>query len=551
MLSKVFSVVIFLLLVVLFIQGSDSNTSRTTPPKQRRSSAGSQEIRELRQALAAQQQQIRRQQIILEQQQLTLQQLQQQLLQRDAASRSAEEAVQQLNTKATVALEKASSVETQQAGSSANLQQDVAQVRANLTTTAETAKEQQSKISELQNVLGRFQVSGDIRLRGDSIVQNYDGCVACDPRNQERIRLRLGIEGKLNEDFNGGIYIASGALTNPISSNETLTNFFERKTVGFDRGWITYQPQAHPWLQLTGGKFGYTWLRTSLTFDPDLNPEGGSEKLSFDINNPVVKNISLTGIELLFNEIPKRTTVSTATALTGATALPSPILVSANDGFAVGGQISTKLRLSHAVTVTPAVTALNWRNTDTIAQSISALTSPAGNALTNATVNETVIVNGKSVSVPVGYRSKFLYTDAILDTTIKTPWTRFPFHMVLDYEQNIRAASGSRHGYWAEATLGDTKEKGDVQFGHAFGRIEQDAVIAAFNESELRAGTNVVQNRVLFAYQLQRNVTAQFTGWFGRTLDSNLQNALLAPGLKPGTKDAYQKRFQLDLLYKF
>ena len=76
-------------------------------------------------------------------------------------------------------------------------------------------------------------------------------------------------------------------------------------------------------------------------------------------------------------------------------------------------------------------------------------------------------------------------------------------------------------------------------------------MIAAFNESELRAGTNVVQSSVIFAYQVQKNVTAQFTGWFGRTLDSNLQNAALAPGLKPGAVDAYQKRFQLDLLYKF
>ena len=157
MLSKIFSVVVFFLFVVLFIQGSDSNTSRTTPPKQRRSSAGSKEIRGLRQALAAQQQQIRRQQTILEQQQLTLQQLPQQLLQRDAASRNAEETVQQLNTRATAALERASRVETQQADSNTKLQQDVAQVRANFASAAESAQEQQSKVSALQNVLGRFQ----------------------------------------------------------------------------------------------------------------------------------------------------------------------------------------------------------------------------------------------------------------------------------------------------------------------------------------------------------------------------------------------------------
>ena len=59
-------------------------------------------------------------------------------------------------------------------------------------------------------------------------------------------------------------------------------------------------------------------------------------------------------------------------------------------------------------------------------------------------------------------QQKVLEQNALLDTMVKTPWARFPFHMVLDYEQNTRAATRNRHGYWAEAALGDTKEKGDI-----------------------------------------------------------------------------------------
>jgi hypothetical protein len=139
----------------------------------------------------------------------------------------------------------------------------------------------------------------------------------------------------------------------------------------------------------------------------------------------------------------------------------------------------------------------------------------------------------------------------ILDTVIKTPSERFPFHLLLDYEQNTRAASRNRHGYWVESSFGRLSEKHDIQFGYTWARIEQDAVIGVFNESELRASTNIVQNRILFAYQAQKNVTLQFTEWIGRTLNSNLQNAALAPGLKPGMRDPYLKRLQLDLLYKF
>jgi hypothetical protein len=56
---------------------------------------------------------------------------------------------------------------------------------------------------------------------------------------------------------------------------------------------------------------------------------------------------------------------------------------------------------------------------------------------------------------------------------------------------------------------------------------------------------------MLFAYQAQKNVTLQVTDWIGRTLNSKLQNAQLAPGLKPGMQDPYVKRLQFDVIYKF
>src|SRR6185503_1535013 len=121
--------------------------------------------------------------------------------------------------------------------------------------------------------------------------------------NRERIRARFGVEGKLAEDFIGGIFIATGVLTDPTSTNETLTNVFEKKTIGLDRGYITYNPHYFKPLSLTGGKFAYTWNRTPVTFDSDLNPEGFSEKLNFELPRvPVVKNVNFTAMQLFYNE---------------------------------------------------------------------------------------------------------------------------------------------------------------------------------------------------------------------------------------------------------
>ena len=85
-----------------------------------------------------------------------------------------------------------------------------------------------------------------------------------------------------------------------------MTNFFDRKTIALDRGFITYNPVAHKWVSVTGGKFAYTWIRTPMTFDSDLNPEGFSEKFSFDLHSPVMKNFTLMGMQLLFNESSRR-----------------------------------------------------------------------------------------------------------------------------------------------------------------------------------------------------------------------------------------------------
>src|SRR5262249_39875653 len=150
----------------------------------------------------------------------------------------------------------------------------------------------QRQLSALEALVGRFRFSGDVRVRGESF--NQSGIA---DRNRARIRVRFGIDGRLSEDFIGGFALATGSLGDPSSSNETLTNVFDRKTIALDRGYVTYNPVAHPWLSLTGGKFAFPWQRTSATFDPDINPEGFNQKLSFNLPGRI-QNVTVQAIEL-------------------------------------------------------------------------------------------------------------------------------------------------------------------------------------------------------------------------------------------------------------
>jgi len=551
------------------------STGSTTPTRTRRKTATStrtrksaapatttaDEIRSLREALATQQQQI--------------QQLTQQLQQRDQATQQQQQQINQLQTAASEAQTKASTAETtstQTAESFTKLQGDVADIKNNATNTALSSQEDQKRISGIESVLGRFRFTGDVRLRYDGIFQTYSGClgVNCADRNRPRLRLRLGVEGKLNEDFYGGAFFGSGANINatasfadPTSLNETLTGFFERKALGIDRAWITYQPQAHKWLQLTGGKFAYTWQRTQLTFKNDVNPEGFDEKLSFDFSIPHIKNVNVQAMELFFNEIAKGV-----------------------DSNAPGAQVSAKFQFfGNEWTITPSYTALNWNGADSIAQaalpvpvcakptSINCLPEPLTTAV-GTPINQPLVppvqtlnpgpftnatfIKGAGTGQTRAMVSGFFYNDFILDNTFLTPWSRFPWRVLGEYEQNTRARlnvglapSKQDKAYWFETSLGQLKQKNDILLGYSFDRIEQDAVIASFNDNDQRAATNIVQHKFYFNWLLRPNTTASLNWYIGRTLNTRLQNAALETGRTAGLTDPWLNRVQLDLLYKF
>jgi hypothetical protein len=508
-------------------------------------------------ALAAQQQQI--------------QELKQDLERKDQVWQQAQQQLQQTQATAADAQNKAAAVETVANGektSVAKLSSDVADVKTNLTTSARSVQEERKRVSALEEVVGRFRFGGDVRVRDDSIFQS---CPTCLDRNRARLRVRFGFDGKLNEDFVGGFYLATGSLGDSNSTNETLTNFFDRKTIGLDRGYITYQPVAHRWLQLTGGKFAYSWQRTSVTLDPDLNPEGFNEKFSFDLSTPLIKNFTVQGIQLLYNEN------NNSKFLTG------------HDAFAVGGQVSGKLDFGF-MTSTPSFTILNWRNVDAIlnasAFAVQATTTGTGTTnngnvpgegpgcasglnlpsfppcvygpqgFTNATVTD---ASGKT-----HFLSQFLYADFILNNQFKTGSSRFPLNLMIEYENNLNAASRpldakgnptnlgkQSHGYLADISLGQLRNRNDIQFGYAFEREEQDAIISSFAESEQRAPTNILQHRIYALWKLRPNTTASFTMWVGRTLNSNLEHAIVAPGTTVGTIEPWLKRMQYDLIYSF
>jgi multidrug efflux pump subunit AcrA (membrane-fusion protein) len=573
------AVVVLSFAAALFAQSSPPSTSTKKPAKTATVSA--KEVQELKDAVATQQQQIKQQNEVIERLQTQLQQLVSTAGQSNSASQKVQSSIDQAQSAAAQAQQ--SAAEAQKTAEQAS--KDAGEVKTALAAVNTSEQNTHRELSALEALVGRFRFSGDVRVRGEDYFQQ-----GVPDLNQARVRVRFGLDGQLNEDFVGGLALATGALGNPSSTNETLTNNFDRKTIALDRGYITYNPVAYSWLSLTGGKFAYTWQRTSVTFDPDINPEGFVEKLSFDFTGPI-KNFSAQAIELLIDK-PN-----------GKPGIPS------QSAYTTGGQVSARIQVG-PWTSTPSILSMKWNRPDEILQSsafaVGATTT--GYLTTGTTTPITGIpVPGEGqgcakggtkanpfpafppcVFAPYGmtnatfadskgiphFYSGYNYVDFIWNNQIQDGIARLPINLLvefldnpdaephpLDTKGNVLTNLGSQNKeYGVDISLGQTKNKNDVQFGYNWYREEQDAAIASFVESDQRAPTNILQNRFYALWKVRANTIASFTWWHGRALNTYLENNVAlfnnyntsVPTItKAGQVEPYLNRLQFDLIYTF
>jgi hypothetical protein len=570
--------------IALALSGSLLAQTSTASPKRKRAksaapaaaAASQEDVQSLRDLVLAQQKQ-------LESQNQQVQQLQDQLHQVLDAVQQANANAQKLQSGAEQAQTTAAQAQ-QSATDAQHAAAEAASAAASATSVTSSlqsqSKAEQTRVEALQNVLGRFRLSGDIRMRGENFTQ--DGT---QDRNRARVRIRVGLDGQLNQDFVGSVALATGSIGDPTTTNETLTNAFDRKTVALDRGYITYSPVAHPWLSLTGGKFPYLWQRTSVTGDPDLNPEGFDQKVSFN-HNGFLQNFTVQALELLYNE-----------SSTG------------QDSYVLGGQAQARVKAG-PWTATASVLNQHWNRPDALLQAtafeVAATTtgsSTAGpfpvpgegqgcsavgnlpkfapcalapNGMTNATFLDAA---GKP-----HFYSGFDLLDFIVNNQIETGASKFPINLIAEYEQNLDASThplsaaknnpvmtdlGSQNkAYSGDLSVGRSVNKNDLMFGYAWLRQEQDAVLASIAESDQRAPTNILQNRVYANWKVRSNTLASFTWWYGRTLNTNLENnaalynnwggfvSNAAVSGKstisaPGQQEPWLSRFQFDLIYTY
>lgn len=376
----------------------------------------------------------------------------------------------------------------------------------------------EKKVDELTRRWGKLRLTGDIQIRYEGFFnQGLDLPVDVAARNRLRYRVRAQLAGDIGENFDWGIRLASGSFNNPISPQQTTTDFYNRKPIGIDRAYLHFDTKTDGAnLELWAGKFEAPWKRTPVTFDEDLQPEGLAQSLGVDLS----KDGPLRKVEFTAWQLPYRERAIGA------------------DAVLFGGQFLSDWKLSDDWGLTLAGTFHDFEQVNVIPVAVVA---PSGlvNAGFEYVTTNTVVIN-PFTNLPE-YRSDYRVIDAIVELRNGGPGKdgRWPIVLRADWIHNTSAFNNQKDGGQLEAIIGRRQEQGDWQFDYGFWKVEREAFPSVFMDSEMLIQTNSVTHSARARYMLRKQVEFAWRYFAHRRL------ATAAP------ENRWTNHLQFDVQYRF
>jgi len=144
--------------------------------------------------------------------------------------------------------------------------------------------ESQTLLESLPAWLRNMKISGDFRYRHE----RADDETKTTERDRHRIRARLIVSSKVNDQIDATVGLASGTDESPTNTNQDLKGGFSSKDLWLDLAFVNYHPASIEGLNVFAGKIRnlyYSPGNSDLLFDTDVNPEGIAATYGKDLND--------------------------------------------------------------------------------------------------------------------------------------------------------------------------------------------------------------------------------------------------------------------------
>jgi hypothetical protein len=487
------------------------------------------------------------------------------------------------------------STKTSSSSTPAETQTNASSQNAQDTRLARVEEQTKKNSESISSQLGSIKFSGDFRLRYESIYGQLNSSAnANNPaingneissRQRFRFRARFGMRGQIGDTIEWGIRFASSAPSNPVSTNQSFSDFFSRKPFELDQAYIAWSPKISGTkiLRLQAGKFEPPWTRTEMTIDNDLMVEGFSESYRINFKPKPLESLTFIAWQLpLFERNAAfvrnaNGTVNVAESRRGGRDLALyggqvqarfvfekniSLVLSASDLYYSGTQFITPIQTFGANLLIPVTVTIPASGT-----------TPAQTVTTQVSIPREFFVGGGNLGLSVASNNQtnrdgrlssgFNLIDMMGRLNFLVYKNKIPVSVILDFVRNtqthpviVAGANGANaflpnnenSGYWAEIQAGKTQKRGDWLLGYTFIRIEKDAILSPFNFDDMVQQTDVRAHRVVFNYTLDPKVIFSLTGIFSQR--ANGLNGVF--GNNPtGSLNRPTTRLQLDTIFRF
>ncbi|TRZ49707.1 hypothetical protein D4Q80_01575 [bacterium] len=342
------------------------------------------------------------------------------------------------------------------------------------TETKEQVKKEiaEGKFSSLPQWIQNTKLKGDLRLRFQNLHEKNAGDISKDT-TIGRIRMRLGLDSKVNDKLKVGVGIATGT-GDPRSTNITLGGTSggdsAKPSVYLDYAYAKYEPL--PWLNFVGGKMllsDVLWEPTDLIWDTDITPEGGVIGFNKTLN-PKTSVFLKTGALVL---------VADTSTVSGSMAY----LVQPGINYAFNDNLSLKGALTYEY----------FQTKGSVASTYS---------------------KGQNTKIGTSYAYNYSNINPALEFTIKEPFKAFGLNVENlkffgEYVNNF-AVSDKNTGYSLGFQFGNEKiEKwGDWQVRYIYGMLAKDAVLDILPDSDRLSGkTGMRSHEGIISFGLGKNTS--------------------------------------------